>query len=185
MKGAQEKDPYEAFESDQELKRPQPPLVKAPMRDETARISLPRDFENLPLKNDLVSLIKDRRSARVYTGEKMTLRELSFFGRPREYKLFADGHTPPCAPFPAAEHGTNLKPIWLYKMSKGLSPALTTICQWNTHWNFCTQWKIFQKRFQRPFAIKSGQQKRMSFSTGPWSPTEPNGDTASMPTGLR
>lgn len=78
MKGAQEEDPYEAFESDQELKRPQPPLVKAPMRDETARISLPRDFENLPLKNDLVSLIKDRRSARVYTGEKMTLRELSF-----------------------------------------------------------------------------------------------------------
>lgn len=79
MKGAREDDPYEeTFESDQQLKRPQPPLVKAPMRDASARVELPRDFENLTLKNDLVSLIKDRRSARVYTGEEMSLRELSF-----------------------------------------------------------------------------------------------------------
>ncbi len=79
MKGHREDDPYEAdFESDQNLKRPQPPLVKAPMREESARVSLPRDFDGLELKNDLISLIRDRRSARVYTEERMTLSALSF-----------------------------------------------------------------------------------------------------------
>lgn len=78
-KGYPEFDPYEKdFESDQELKLPQPPLVKAPMRAPGARIVLPRDFEELELKNDLPGLLRDRRSARIYTGEEMTLRELSF-----------------------------------------------------------------------------------------------------------
>ena len=77
--GYLENDPYEAdFESDQELKRPQPPLVKAPMRDESARTPLPRDFEALERKDDLLSLIRDRRSARIYTGERMSLLQLSF-----------------------------------------------------------------------------------------------------------
>ena len=63
--GYLENDPYEAdFESDQELKRTQPPLVKAPMRDESAHTPLPRDFEALERKDDLLSLIRDRRSAR-------------------------------------------------------------------------------------------------------------------------
>lgn len=74
-----ENDPYEEdFQSDQELRRPQPPLVKDPMRGKDARTPLPRDFENLTMKNDLVSLIRDRRSARIYTGEEMTLTQLSF-----------------------------------------------------------------------------------------------------------
>lgn len=74
-----ENDPYEAdFQSDQELKRPQPPLCKAPMRGAEARIVLPRDFDALECKNDLISLIRDRRSARIYTGEDMSLLQLSF-----------------------------------------------------------------------------------------------------------
>ena len=74
-----ENDPYEAdFQSDQELKRPQPPLCKAPMRGPDARVTLPRDFGNLERKNDLISLIRDRRSARIYTGEDMSLLQLSF-----------------------------------------------------------------------------------------------------------
>lgn len=77
-RGYLENDPYEDFESDQELKRPQPPLVKAPMRGEESRIPLPRDFDTLKLKNDLLSLIRDRRSARIYTGAEMTLLQLSF-----------------------------------------------------------------------------------------------------------
>lgn len=77
-RGYLENDPYEDFESDQELKRPQPPLVKAPMRGEEARIPLPRDFDTLELKNDLLSLIRDRRSARIYTGGEITLLQLSF-----------------------------------------------------------------------------------------------------------
>ena len=78
-RGYLENDPYEDdFESDQELKRPQPPLVKAPMRGVEARIVLPRDFETLELKNDLLSLIRDRRSARIYTGAELSLLQLSF-----------------------------------------------------------------------------------------------------------
>lgn len=74
-----ERDPCEeAFESDQDRKLPQPPLVKAPMAEEGERIALTRDFSGLALKNDLVSLIRDRRSARIYTNETMTLDELSF-----------------------------------------------------------------------------------------------------------
>ena len=79
LKSPLERDPYEeAFESDQDRKLPQPPLVKAPMAEEGERIALTRDFSGLALKNDLVSLIRDRRSARIYTNETMTLDELSF-----------------------------------------------------------------------------------------------------------
>lgn len=78
-KGYQAADPYmEEFASDQELKRPQPPLVKDPMRPEENRIRLSLDFSGLNLKNDLVSLIRDRKSHRIYTQETMTLEELSF-----------------------------------------------------------------------------------------------------------
>lgn len=76
-KGYQEDDPYlNDFESDQDLHKPQPPLVKPAMAEE--KIDLPRDFSGLELQNDLVALIRDRRSARVYTGETMTVEQLSF-----------------------------------------------------------------------------------------------------------
>lgn len=78
MKGERKGDPREEFESDQELKRPQPPLVKAPVTPAEKWISLPFDFDTLKLKNDVISLLRDRRSARIYTQENMTLRELSF-----------------------------------------------------------------------------------------------------------
>ena len=78
-RGYQKNDPYmEDFVSDQELKLPQPPLVKAPMAKDGNKISLSCDFSGLSLKNDLVSLIRDRKSARIYTQESMTLEELSF-----------------------------------------------------------------------------------------------------------
>lgn len=79
LKSPLERDPYEeAFKSDQDRKLPQPPLVKAPMAEEGERIALTKDFSGLALKNDLVSLIRDRRSARIYTNETMTPDELSF-----------------------------------------------------------------------------------------------------------
>lgn len=79
MKGYRFDDPYgELFESDQELKRPQPPLVKAAVTQPERWIRLPKDFSNLNLKNDLISLIRDRKSSRIYTEEPMTMDELSF-----------------------------------------------------------------------------------------------------------
>lgn len=78
-KGYQEKDPYmEDFESDQDRKLPQPPLVKKAMAPGENRIPLPRDFALLPMKNDLAKLFRDRKSSRIYTQESMSLLQLSF-----------------------------------------------------------------------------------------------------------
>lgn len=78
-KGYRENDPYEeSFESDQEQKLPQPPLVKSPVTPKETWIPLTRDFAAIPMKNDLVSLIRDRKSSRIYTGEVMTQDQLSF-----------------------------------------------------------------------------------------------------------
>lgn len=79
MKGYVADDPIEeAFESDQDLKKPQPPLCKSPVTPAETHIPLTRDFSAVPMKNDLVSLIRDRRSARVYTQEDMSPEQLSF-----------------------------------------------------------------------------------------------------------
>lgn len=77
-KGDGREDPYPDFESDQSLRRPQPPLVKAAMAGAEARTALPRNFEALGMRNDLVGIIRDRRSNRVYTDQAMTLLQLSF-----------------------------------------------------------------------------------------------------------
>ena len=66
----------EDYATDQDLKRPQPPLAKAAMTDNA--VDLPTDFEALPIDNDFLHIINSRRSRRVYTGEPITLRELSY-----------------------------------------------------------------------------------------------------------
>lgn len=68
----------EDFVSDQILQKPQPPLVKAAMRGEEARIALPRAFAELPYRRDFLDILRDRHSARVYTQEPLTLLQLSF-----------------------------------------------------------------------------------------------------------
>lgn len=55
---------------------PQPQLTKAPVSD--ARIDLPRDFKPLGLEKDLLNVIFNRCSSRVYTEENLSLLELSF-----------------------------------------------------------------------------------------------------------
>lgn len=71
-----ERNGLEGYQTDQERKRPQPPLVKAPMTD--SPIDLPRDFENLGMEDNLVQLLLKRKSSRVYTQEDMSLLQLSF-----------------------------------------------------------------------------------------------------------
>lgn len=78
-RGYRDQDPYaDSFESDQSLKRPQPPLVKAAMRPESCRVALPLDFEGLCSKTDLTELLRDRRSTRIYTQEGLSLAKLSY-----------------------------------------------------------------------------------------------------------
>lgn len=79
MKGFRKDDEYsEQFESDQQRKLPQPPLCKAAVTPTEEHIMLSRDFSGLQMNNDLISLIRDRRSARVYTQETISLEQLSF-----------------------------------------------------------------------------------------------------------
>ena len=66
----------EDYETDQQLKKPQPPLVKAPMRNE--RIELPHNFDALPIEHDFLKIINGRRSHRIYTEESMSLLSLSY-----------------------------------------------------------------------------------------------------------
>ena len=64
------------YKTDQQLNRPQPPLVKAPMT--AGAIDLPKDFSSLPPSGDFLSVVNRRRSHRVYTDEAMTLTQLSY-----------------------------------------------------------------------------------------------------------
>jgi SagB-type dehydrogenase family enzyme len=66
----------EDYKTDQELKRPQPPLTKEPMRP--ASIPLPTDFSQLSIENDFLKVINTRSSHRVYAGAQMSLLSLSF-----------------------------------------------------------------------------------------------------------
>ena len=58
-------DEPEGYKSDQQKMLPQPPLVKAPMSD--IRIDLPMDFKPLGLEKNLLNVIFNRCSSRVYT----------------------------------------------------------------------------------------------------------------------
>lgn len=79
MKGYRNNDPYDAeFESDQELKRKQPPLVKEAVTPAVQHIVLTKDFSEIPINNDLIGLLRDRRSARIYTQEIVSLDQLAF-----------------------------------------------------------------------------------------------------------
>jgi len=64
------------YYTDQELKKPQPPLYKAPMGGTITK--LPRNFKDLDLENDILAVIYNRKSSRVYTEESMNLLELSY-----------------------------------------------------------------------------------------------------------
>ncbi len=123
-KGYEENDPYEDFESDQVLRKPQPPLVKAPMRGEDARIPLPRDFDFLEKKDDLLALIRDRHSTRVYTQEDLTLAQLSFLlwatqgVKGLRGKSYATLRTVPCG---GARH--EFETYLLIRKVEGLAPG--------------------------------------------------------------
>lgn len=69
-------DPYPEYYSDQELKKPQPPLYKEAMSD--VIIPLPKNYRDLNLKNDILEVLYQRRSSRVYTQESMSLLQLSY-----------------------------------------------------------------------------------------------------------
>lgn len=64
------------YKTPMELKEPVPPLVKDDMT--TAAFDLPRNFEDLDTKVDFTTVLKERKSNRVYTDQAITLLQLSY-----------------------------------------------------------------------------------------------------------
>lgn len=63
------------YASDQMKKLPQPPLCKAASKP---LMPLSKDFSSLPIKQDFLSIINERKSHRVFTSDAMSLLELSY-----------------------------------------------------------------------------------------------------------
>ncbi len=64
------------WQSDQEVKKPQPPLCKPQNAAQT--ITLPRNFEKLTNQKNLTELLMARKSHRVYTQKPLTLMQISY-----------------------------------------------------------------------------------------------------------
>lgn len=64
------------FPTHQQQRLPQPPLAKGKMSN--VQIALPMDFTSLNLKNSTVDLIYSRESRRSFSGEQISLLQLSF-----------------------------------------------------------------------------------------------------------
>jgi SagB-type dehydrogenase family enzyme len=67
----------DTLQSDQDKKLPQPELYHEAAADSDI-IPLPRNFEELNLKENLFDLLRSRKSRRIYTQEALSLLELSF-----------------------------------------------------------------------------------------------------------
>lgn len=65
------------FQSDQDLKLPQPPLEK-PYDKNSEIISLPEVTDSIFTKTNLLDILRDRKSNRSYSEDTLTLEELSF-----------------------------------------------------------------------------------------------------------
>ena len=70
-------DEEDDIKSDQDLKLPQPPLQK-PYDSSVKTIALPKATKNVLKKIDIMDILEDRKSNRVYSEGSVTLEELSF-----------------------------------------------------------------------------------------------------------
>lgn len=64
------------YQTDQDLKKTQPPLAKGRMSEQV--IELPNDFRDMGFIGDFLTIINRRKSHRVYTDEEISLRQLSY-----------------------------------------------------------------------------------------------------------
>ena len=64
------------YQTDQQLKKPQPPLCKAAVSD--VIIDLPKNFKDVKVEGNFTDLLFERKSHRVYTQKNITLEQLSY-----------------------------------------------------------------------------------------------------------
>lgn len=70
-------EPDDLPDTDQVLRRPQPPLYKEKQAD-TQLFTLTKTFSGLAQRTDFLDIIESRRSDRIYTGEAISLEQLSY-----------------------------------------------------------------------------------------------------------
>ncbi len=177
--------PYDNFVSDQQLKLPQPPLVKAPMAEQA--LPLPRNFEDLDLQQDFIALLTERRSSRVYTyptahqPAAAFLHALGYQGI-KDIRGKSDA-TLRTVPSGRARHGFETyccrSATW-----KACSREPTTICPWLTSSNSCMRWKIYLPRYPSPSKGKVGLPKPVWSFIGVFCPIAANGVMVFGRTGL-
>ncbi len=115
-------------QSDQQLKLPQPPLVKAPMTP--VAIDLPKNYRDLGLNNDILDILFRRESHRVFTDQPMTLLTLAYLlWATQGIRASAGRITPPSGRFHAAVPVMSLKPIFSSAMSKDWLQAAIITCR--------------------------------------------------------
>ena len=121
LRGVDLSDPIgAAFVSDQELRLPQPPLVKAAAAMPETHIRLPEP-ESTPLaESDLTELLRSRRSCRGYGDAPLTLQQLS-------YLL--------CVLYPVEEPVIRLRRTSCAAMWLVWNRARTTTCRWSMRWS--------------------------------------------------
>lgn len=73
---AEEGNLIENYQSDQELKKPQPSLFKKAKGGK--EIKLPKEFKQLKMKDNILEVLYKRKSSRIYADKKMSLLQLSF-----------------------------------------------------------------------------------------------------------
>ena len=118
----------EDYETDQYMKKPQPPLAKAPVTDQI--IDLPKDFSTLDIDNDFLGIINRRKSHRVYTDEEISLTELAYLlwctqgVKEVRGKSYATLLSEPCL---QAERAIHLSAIWRSAGWKAYRVGCTTI----------------------------------------------------------
>ena len=173
------------YKTDQELKRPQPPLVKEPMTE--SRINLPRDFENLSLEDNLYQLLAKRKSSRVYTQEDMSLLQLSFLLwatqgiKSIRGKSYATIRTAPCG---GARHP--FETYLLVRQVEGLLPGAYHYLPMTHQLELLAPMEDKEALFalwRRACAASAGRPKATWCFTGALCPTAASGATASTPTG--
>ena len=75
-KFANEADIPEDYRTDQEQRKPQPPLANAPLTENIT--PLPKDFSELAPTGDFLTIVNERKSHRVYTDEPISLTQLAY-----------------------------------------------------------------------------------------------------------
>ena len=171
IKGVNKRHLYPDYQSDQQLKNPQPPLVKAPMRD--TAIDLPLNFDALNANASLLDLANARKSSRVYTQENISWLQLSYLLwvtqgiKEIRGKAYATLRTVPC--------GGGRHPFETYLFVnhvEGLPQGL---------YHYLQMGHIYIKSAYL-YANRIGQPKLPSYSTGVSYLTVWNGDTESSRT---